>query len=156
MSLYSQWMVNTNLKPLDPKECEELPKAKMTRALQDAYKIASQNHGIDHFRAMLNAWQEEQEIIRQEMEEAEAEAERQAAERAARAEAEATEEAKEKKKKAPRKSKGAETDVDMDDTDAPKSSKKRKKDSESDAEAKVSFIAFAIGMQQHGESFGQT
>ena len=104
-SLYSQWMVNTNLKPLDPKECEELPKTKMTRALQDAYKIASQNHGIDHFRAMLNAWQEEQEVIRQELEEAEAEAERQAAERAARAEAEATEEAKEKKKKAPRKSK---------------------------------------------------
>ncbi|CAK4032726.1 Hypothetical predicted protein [Lecanosticta acicola] len=132
-----QWMVNTNLKPLNPKDCEELPKTKMTRALSDAYKIAAENHGIDHYRKMLVVWQEEIDAINRQAEEQQAEAERIAAEKAARAEAEATEDAKDKpKKKAPRKSKGADTDVEMDDADAPKSSKKRKKDAESDAEAK--------------------
>lgn len=134
-----QWMVNVNLTPLDPEECKTLPNTKMTKALQDAYKIASEDHDLEYFKGILRQWQDEEEMFRKAEEEAAIEAERLAAEEAAKAAEDAAKglEAKDKsKKKAPRKSKAADEDIQMEDADAPKSSKKRKKEAESDAETK--------------------
>ncbi|KAI5366441.1 Putative PWWP domain-containing protein [Septoria linicola] len=131
-----QWMVNTSLTPLEPEECLTLPKTKMTKALQEAYKVASEGHDIDFFKDVLRQHQQELEAIVQAQVEYE---ERLAAEAAARAEAAENGEdvtTKDKaKKKAPRKNKAADEDVDMEDADAPKSTKKRKKADESDADA---------------------
>lgn len=125
-------MVNTALSPLDPEECTTLPKGKMTKALADAYRLASEGHDINYYKGLLKQWQEDEKAIAEEQRELEAEAERKAQEKAEK------KAAAEKKKS--RKSKGGD-DVDMEDADAPKSTKKRKKDAESDAEgAKVSRI----------------
>lgn len=130
-----QWMVNTSLTPLDPDECNTLPKAKMTKALAEAYKVAAEGHDIDYFKDLLRQHQQDMERILQQQAEDE---ERRAAEAAARAEAAENDEAapKEKKKKGPRKSKAADEDIEMEDADAPKSTKKRKKVDDSDADAK--------------------
>ncbi|EME79093.1 uncharacterized protein MYCFIDRAFT_198959 [Pseudocercospora fijiensis CIRAD86] len=142
-----QWMVNTALTPLEPEECLKLPTTKMTKALQEAYQIASEGHDINYFKGILKLWQEEQEAFRIESERLAEEAERKAAEKAAKAEEDAAlaeEGEKKAKKKAPRKSKAADEDVDMVDADAPKSTKKRKKETESDADApKVSMTSEA-------------
>lgn len=127
--IFSQWMVNTNLTPLDPEECKNASKSKMTKALQNAYEIASENHDLQYFKDILVQWQEENEAFAKAEAAAQAEAERVAAEKALAASEEKT------KKKGSRKSKGAGEDEDMDDVEAPKSSKKRKKDVESDADA---------------------
>lgn len=135
-------MVNTSLTPLTPEECEAPTNAKMTKALKDAYKIASENHDLEHFKGILKTWQEEQALIEKELREQEEEAALEQ-ERKAQAAAEAAKkgdtEGKPPKKSKARKSKGGDDDVDMEDADAPpKSSKKRK--NESDAEgAKVSM-----------------
>ncbi|KAF2217777.1 hypothetical protein CERZMDRAFT_80456 [Cercospora zeae-maydis SCOH1-5] len=130
-----QWMVNTSLTPLTPEECKTLPKAKMTKALVEAYKVAAEGHDIDYFKDLLRLHQQELESYLQQQAEDE---ERRAAEADAKAAAAENGEAvpKEKKKKGPRKSKAADEDVDMEDADAPKSTKKRKKADESDADAK--------------------
>ncbi|KAK1818533.1 hypothetical protein LTR12_007092 [Friedmanniomyces endolithicus] len=133
------WMINTALTPLDPKECLEKPKAKMTKALQDAYKLGSEDHPMEYYKKLLNLWQEEEQKFAKEVAEREAEQARVAEEKkvqdAENAAKEETEEAKDKKKKkAPRKSKGGDDDLDMEDAEAPKSSKKRKKAADSDAE----------------------
>ena len=130
-------MVNTNLTPLDPSECETLPSSKMTKALSQAWKVAAQGHDLDYFKGLLKVYQEEQAQIEKEMREEEERKAREAEERKAREEEEAKEaaddEAKAKKKK-PRKSKGGDGDTEMEDADAPKSAKKRKKDAESDGD----------------------
>ncbi|KAK0805271.1 hypothetical protein LTR57_003596 [Friedmanniomyces endolithicus] len=133
------WMINTALTPLDPKECLEKPKAKMTKALQDAYKLGSEDHPMEYYKKLLNLWQEEEQKFAKEVAEREAEQARVAEEKkvqdAENAAKEETEEAKDKKKKkAPRKSKGGDDDLEMEDAEAPKSSKKRKKAADSDAE----------------------
>ncbi|KAM3419756.1 hypothetical protein BST61_g3089 [Cercospora zeina] len=138
MFLYTnefQWMVNTSLTPLTAEECKTLPKAKMTKALAEAYKVAAAGHDIEYFKDLLRVHQEEENLFLQQLAEEE---ERRAAAADARAEAAENGEAtpKEKKKKGPRKSKAAGEDVDMEDADAPKSTKKRKKADESDADAK--------------------
>ncbi|KXT04958.1 hypothetical protein AC578_10304 [Pseudocercospora eumusae] len=133
-----QWMVNTALTPLEPEECLKLPTTKMTKALQQAYQIASEGHDIDYFKDILKIWQEEQEAFRIESERLAEEAERKAIEKAAKAEEDAAlagEGEKKPKKKAARKSKAADGDVEMEDPEAPKSTKKRKKETESDADA---------------------
>jgi len=133
-------MINTALTPLDPKECLEKPKAKMTKALQEAYKLGAENHPIEYYKKVLNQWQEEEQKIAKEVAEHEAEqarlAEELKAQEAEDAEKLAVEEAAadKKKKKAPRKSKGGSEDVEMEDAEAPKSSKKRKKAADSDGE----------------------
>lgn len=132
-------MINTALTPLDPKECLEKPKAKMTKALQEAYKLGSENHPIEYYKKVLNMWQEEEQKIAKELAEQEAEqarlAEEMKAQEAEDAEKMAAEEAAKPKKKAPRKSKGGSEDVEMEDAEAaPKSSKKRKKAADSDGE----------------------
>lgn len=129
-------MVNTSLTPLDPEECKTLPQSKMTKALQNAYKIASENHDLQYFKDILKQFQEEEELLARQQAEAQAELERIEAERTAQAERDAEEGASKPKKKA-RKSKAADEDVEMQDADAPKSSKKRKSAADSDADSKV-------------------
>lgn len=142
-------MVNTSLSPLDPEECKTVPKSKMTKALTNAWKLASEDHDLAYFKNILKIWQEEQAAIEKEIREHEEEEARLAEERAAQAEKDAAEAAaqdevdKKAAKKKSRKSKGGDGDVDMEDADAPKSSKKRKKESESDGE-KVSRHQFAM------------
>ncbi|KAK0257495.1 hypothetical protein LTS09_007542 [Friedmanniomyces endolithicus] len=133
------WMINTALTPLDPKECLEKPKAKMTKALQDAYKLGSEDHPMEYYKKLLNLWQEEEQKFAKEAAEHEAEAARVAEEKKAQdaenaAKVETEEATDKKKKKAPRKSKGGDDDLEMEDAEAPKSSKKRKKAADSDAE----------------------
>lgn len=131
---YSQWMVNTSLTPLEPEECLERPKTKMTKALVEAYKIASEGHDIDFYKGLLRQHQQDMERYQQEKAELEERIAAEAAAKADAAETEAESALKEKKKKAPRKSKAADDDVEMEDADAPKSTKKRKKTEESDAD----------------------
>ncbi|SMR51380.1 unnamed protein product [Zymoseptoria tritici ST99CH_1E4] len=128
-----QWMNNTFLKPLNPEDCKN-PKGRMTKALLDAYRIASEDHELDYFKGILKQWQEEEIAARNAEAAYEAERLREEAEAAA-APKESGEDVKPKKKVA-RKSKGADEDVEMEDADAaPKSSKKRKKAEESDPDA---------------------
>ncbi|EMC94945.1 hypothetical protein BAUCODRAFT_123441 [Baudoinia panamericana UAMH 10762] len=132
------WMVNTALTPLEPEECKDKPKSKMTKALQNAYELAAEDHPLEYYKEMLVEWQKEMQKIRKEQAEWDAEQARLAEERAQKEAEEAAaaeaDEPKEKKKKAPRKSKGGDDDAVMEDAEAPKSSKKRKKEGESDAE----------------------
>ncbi|KAL1583840.1 hypothetical protein WHR41_07097 [Cladosporium halotolerans] len=126
------WLVNTGLSPLDPEECKSKPNAKMTKALQSAYDIASEGHDLDYFKKILAEFQEESARL-----EAEAQKKQEEAEAKAAAKAEKDAKAKDSKdKKKSRKSKGGadDEDVDMEDAEAPKSSKKRKKDAGSDGE----------------------
>ncbi|KAI7113272.1 hypothetical protein KC316_g19390, partial [Hortaea werneckii] len=129
------WLVNTGLTPLDPEQCKEKPKGKMTKALSSAYELAVENHDLQYYKDELKRFQEEHQQYLESVAEAEAEAERVAEEKAKAAEEAAKEEEKKPKKKA-RKSKGADEDVEMDDAEAPKSTKKRKKDAESETEGK--------------------
>ncbi|RMY23368.1 hypothetical protein D0865_16481, partial [Hortaea werneckii] len=131
------WLVNTGLTPLDPEQCKEKPKGKMTKALSSAYELAVENHDLQYYKDELKRFQEEHQQYLESVAEAEAEAERVAEEKAKAAEEAAKEEEKKPKKKA-RKSKGADEDAEMDDAEAPKSTKKRKKDAESETEGKVS------------------
>ncbi|KAK6435130.1 hypothetical protein LTR95_008681 [Oleoguttula sp. CCFEE 5521] len=133
------WLINSSLKPLDPEECHTKPQGKMTKALTEAYRIATEKHDLEYFKKILRDFDEETVRIAAEVAQKEEEAAARAAEKAEKASEESVEtEGKEKKKKAPRKSKGGDDeDVEMEDADAPKSTKKRKKDAESDGEGKV-------------------
>ena len=138
----STWLVNTGLTPLDPEECNSKTSGKMTKALQEAYSIATEGHDIDYFKKILADHQEELARIEAEAQKKQEEAEAKAAAKAEK-DAKAKEAAADKKKK-PRKSavKGNdEEDVEMEDAEAPKSSKKRKKEADSDGEGpKVSTV----------------
>ena len=137
----STWLVNTGHTPLDPEECNSKPSGKMTKALQEAYSIATEGHDIDHFKKILADHQEELARIEAEAQKKQEEAEAKAAAKADK-DAKAKDAAADKKKK-PRKSlKGdGEGDVEMEDAEAPKSSKKRKKEADSDGEGpKVSTV----------------
>ncbi|KAK4550392.1 hypothetical protein LTR36_003359 [Oleoguttula mirabilis] len=135
------WMINTALTPLKPEECNTMPKTKMTKALQNAYKLAAEDKDLAYYKSLLAQWQEEEKRFAEEYAELEAEEARLAEERVKAAEEAGKEEEeeatkKEKKKKAPRKSKVADDDIEMEDAELPKSSKKRKKEVDSDAEGK--------------------
>lgn len=123
--LYSAWIVNTNLTPLDASECKEVSEKNKSKQLYRAYQVAAEEHDLQHFKSLLA---DHQAALQQEIEEEEA---KEAAKEAAKAEKNA--------KKGKRKSKAAETDVEMEDVDDSKkakgSAKKRKKDAETDGEA---------------------
>ena len=133
----STWMVNTALTPLSPEECTPLPSTKMTKALKEAYKLASEDHDLDYFKGVLKVWQEEQAKYEQEQRELDEREAREAEERAQKEAEEAAakdqEETQAKKKPKSRKSKGGDGDVEMADGDTPKSSSKKRKN-ESDVE----------------------
>ncbi|KAL1990268.1 hypothetical protein VTN49DRAFT_6107 [Thermomyces lanuginosus] len=120
------WMPNTDLTPLDPEQCKNIPEKGKQKQLIAAYKIAAENHDLQYFKNLLA---EHQRAVQQEAEEREAEAARKAAQKAEK-------EARAAEKKKKRKS-TADTDVEMADAeeeDKKSKSKKRKKEAESDAE----------------------
>jgi hypothetical protein len=124
---YSVWIHNTDLTPLTPEECVDVPQKGKGKALIEAYKVAAEGHDLMFFKKTLD---EHYNAVQQDIEEKEAKL----AEKAAKAE--------QKKRKS--EAKADAEDVDMEDADADakpkKSSKKRKKeaDEEEDEDEKVS------------------
>lgn len=128
----SAWIPNTDLTPLDPASCRDVPEKGKSKQLLAAYAVAAEGHDLQYFKELLA---DHQRALQQELEEQEAQ---QAAKEAAKAEREA--------KKNKRKSMDIVDDledIDMEDAGEPKkpkSSKKRKKDAETDGEAeKVNY-----------------
>ncbi|RHZ61167.1 PWWP domain protein [Aspergillus thermomutatus] len=121
------WIPNTDLTPLDPASCKDVPEKGKSKQLLAAYAVAAEGHDLQYFKGLLA---DHQRALQQELEEQEAQ---QAAKEAAKAEREA--------KKNKRKSMDIVDDledIDMEDADEPKKpkiSKKRKKDAETDGEA---------------------
>jgi hypothetical protein len=130
--LYSAWIPNTDLSPLDPEQCKDVSEKGKQKQLIAAYKVAAEGHDLQYFKNLLA---DHQRAIQQEAEEREAAA----AEKAAlKAQKEAAKEAAKEEKKKKRKSVAAETeDVEMADAeegDKKAKTKKRKKDAGSDVE----------------------
>lgn len=130
--MYSAWIPNTDLSPLDPEQCKEISEKGKQKQLIAAYKVAAEGHDLQYFKSLLA---DHQRAIQQEAEEREAAA----AEKAAlKAEKEAAKEAAKEEKKKKRKSVAAETeDVEMADAeegDKKAKPKKRKKEAGSDVE----------------------
>ncbi|RHZ72627.1 hypothetical protein CDV55_107711 [Aspergillus turcosus] len=121
------WIPNTDLTPLDPASCKDVPEKGKSKLLLAAYAVAAEGHDLQYFKDLLA---DHQRALQQELEEQEAQ---QAAKEAAKAEREA--------KKNKRKSMDIVDDledIDLEDADEPKkakTSKKRKKDAETDGEA---------------------
>ena len=132
----SAWIPNTELTPLTPEECKDVPEKGKQKALKEAYEIAAENHDLAYFKTMLGehakAIQEDEEL---------------------RAQKEADKEAK-KARQAKRKSNATlaegdeadEMDIDEEGEPKPKASKKRKKSLDSDDEGKVSSSIIAHEM----------
>lgn len=126
----SAWIPNTDLSDLNPEECKEVSEKGKSKSLIQAYGVAAESHGLQHFKEML---QDHQRALQADLEE--------------REEREAAKAAKAEKKK--RKSEvAADDDVDMDDVEdgeeapKPKSSKKRKKEEDSEGETeKVRYVS---------------
>lgn len=116
--MHSAWVPNTDLTPLNPEQCKNVPEKGKAKTLLEAYKTCAEGHDLQYFKEMLM----QHEAALQEDEARKAE---KAAEKAAKAD--------KKKRKSEVK---PDEDVDMEDVDdAPKkSSKKRKKEAESDDE----------------------
>lgn len=131
----SAWIPNTDLTPLDPESCKNVPEKGKGKTLLAAYRVAAENHDLQYFKDLLA---EHQRAVQQEAEEREAKA-------AAKAAAKTQKEEKKKRRKSATAAEEAE-DIEMDEADhedheKPKSAKKRKKEAESDAEEeKVSKI----------------
>ena len=132
---HSAWHVNTDLSPLSLEDVkstvEEGKQGKKSKALWDAYKVASEAHDLVYFKNMLAEHEERRRQI--EAEEAEREAKKAA---------------KEAKKKS--KDTAGDEDVEMEDVGedgegTKKSSKKRKKETEDDGESgKVRHFPFPV------------
>ena len=126
----SVWIHNTDLIPLKPEDCKDVPQKGKGKALIEAYNVAAEGHDLMHFKKTLDEHYNaiEQDIAAKEAKEAE---------KAAKAE--------QKRRKS--EAKADTEDVDMEDADADakpkKSSKKRKKgvDEDDDEDEKVSHIA---------------
>jgi dihydroorotase-like cyclic amidohydrolase len=130
--LYSAWIPNTDLSPLDPEQCKDVNEKGKQKQLIAAYKVAAEGHDLQYFKNLLA---DHQRAIQQESEEREAAA----AEKAAlKAQKEAAKEAAKEEKKKKRKSVAAETEdaemVDADEGDKKAKTKKRKKEAGSDVE----------------------
>ncbi|KAK6364884.1 hypothetical protein LTS17_011788 [Exophiala oligosperma] len=122
MFLYTNefaWIHNTDLTPLNPEDCKDVPEKGKSKNLLAAYQVASEGHDIDFFKNMLN---EHNAALQADIDAKEA----REAEKAAKAD--------KKKRKSEAK---VDTDVEMGDAEAApkKSSKKRKKEADSDDEA---------------------
>lgn len=137
----SAWIPNTDLTPLDPESCKNVPEKGKGKTLLAAYRVAAENHDLQYFKDLLA---EHQRAVQQEAEEREAKA-------AAKAAAKAQKEEKKKRRKSATAAEEAE-DIEMDEADQedhekPKSARKRKKDAESDVEEeKVSRVTCRLGL----------
>ena len=123
----SAWIPNTELTPLSPEECKDVPEKGKQKALKEAYEIAAEDHDLSYFKTMLG---EHAKALREDEQ--------------LRAEKEAEKEAK-KARQAKRKSTATvtndeeadEMDIDEEGEPKPKATKKRKKSLDSDGEEKV-------------------
>jgi len=115
------WIPNTDLAPITPEDCAEVSEKSKTRALIEAYKTASEDHDLAHYRTLLE--DHEKAIAEDEEQRAEAEAEK-AAKKAAKAK---------RKSEATVADDADEMEVDDDDAERKPKSKKRKKELDSDA-----------------------
>ncbi|KIX94688.1 uncharacterized protein Z520_09734 [Fonsecaea multimorphosa CBS 102226] len=119
------WIHNTDLTPLTPDECKDVPEKGKGKALLGAYKVAAEGHDLQFFKTMLD---EHAAALQAEIDAKEA----REAEKVAKAE----------KKKRKSEAKAEPEDVEMEDADVDvepkKSSKKRKKevDEEEDEDEK--------------------
>ena len=114
-------MPNTDLTPIAVEDCQQVTEKGKTKALYEAYKVASEGHDLEHWKTMLA---EHQEAINED-------AERRAEREAKKAE---------KAEKARRKSEAAdEMDIDEEDEEEkkPKSKKRKKSMDAEDADEKV-------------------
>ena len=117
----SAWIPNTDLTPISPEDCKDVPEKGKSKSLLEAYAVAADAHDLNYFKTMLA---EHQEAM---VEDAERRAEREA----------------KKAQKAKRKSDAAAAaeadDMDIDDEEEGKpKTKKRKKSIGSDgADEKV-------------------
>lgn len=123
-------MPNTDLKPLNPEDCKDVPEKGKSKSLLAAYAIAAENHNLQYFKDLLL---EHEKALQLENEEREAKA-------AAKAEKES------RKKKRKSMDVVDDEDVDMEDVDdrgkTPKSSKKRRKSAaDTDVESEKVSIA---------------
>ena len=131
----SAWIPNTDLGDLSPEDCKEVAEKGKTKALIAAYKVASENHDLQHFKDVLaehaSAMQAEDE--RKEAREAE---------KAAKADRKRSK----RETKAVARDEDKDEDVEMEDLEEvpekKKSSKKRKKevDSDDDEAQKVGLL----------------
>jgi hypothetical protein len=122
MFLYTNefvWIPNTDLTPVSPEDCKDVPQKGKSKQLLEAYKVAAEGHDLLHFKKTLD---EHYNAMQQDLEAKEAKE----AEKAAKAE----------RKKRKSEVKADTEDVGMEDVDADsapkKSSKKRKKELEED------------------------
>ena len=120
---HSAWMPNTDLQPLSPEDCQDVPEKGKSKSLIEAYKIAAESHDLSYIKEILLDHQEQIAEDQQRVKERE----------------------EKKAAKAKRKSDAAaaveevdEMDVDEDEEEDKPKSKKRKKAAESDDEGKVS------------------
>lgn len=145
-------MVNTALTRLDKEELEGAKTAKMSKALQEAYEIAKEDHDLDYFKKMLADYQQAAKEAEEERLQKEAEKEAAAAEKKEKAEKAKAEKATKKSRKSNAGLDGDEMDVDA----TPKSSKKRKKEADSEGEGKPKktpkSIKLSAGKTPNGES----
>ncbi|KAL1958020.1 hypothetical protein VTO42DRAFT_5232 [Malbranchea cinnamomea] len=115
------WVKNTDLSPLEPEKCKDVPEKGKSKALIEAYKVAAEGHDLQYFKDLLA---DHQRLVEEEM--------RAAQERAAAKEAKR---AKSKRKSTAAKDEDEDIDMAASGEEAPKSAKKRKKDVESDGES---------------------
>ncbi|KIW86897.1 uncharacterized protein Z519_12519 [Cladophialophora bantiana CBS 173.52] len=111
------WIHNTDLTPLTPEECNDVPEKGKGKALLGAYKVAAEGHDLQYFKNMLD---EHAAALQAEIDAKEA----REAEKVAKAE----------KKKRKSEAKAEPEDVEMEEAEADaepkKSSKKRKKEAD--------------------------
>ncbi len=123
------WIHNTDLVPLKPEDCKDVPQKGKSKPLIEAYNVAAEGHDLLHFKKTLD---EHYNALQQDLDAKEAK--------------EAEKAAKVDKKKRKSDVKADTDDVDMEDVDADepkKSSKKRKKDAdeEEDEDEKVDHLS---------------
>ncbi|KAI5294307.1 hypothetical protein KEM55_006670, partial [Ascosphaera atra] len=124
------WICNTDITPLNPADCKDVSEKGKGKALIEAFRVASEGHGLDYFKKLLSDHQAAIEQEEEAIAAAQAEKERKAQEKAERAAAKAA-----TQKKGKRKSTAATDNEDDEEVSEKKSSaKKRKKDVDSDAD----------------------
>jgi hypothetical protein len=128
----SGWVPNTDLEELDPETVASAKMDKMRKDLQAAHDLASENHPLDHYKGVLQQFQEDM-IQQQKAKEAKAvtptkkkktakaEAEEEDVEMAGAADNDDESEVKEKKLKKRKAEESAEVSPKLDVTDTPSS-----------------------------------
>lgn len=120
----SGWVLNSNLTELSPEKAEDSVTDKMRKDLREAYLLAAENNPVEHYKDILQKFEEEL-----------------AAQEEARREAAAT-----PKKSKKGKAKAVDEDVDMVDADTSVSEKPKSKKRKAEEEASVRTPPFHLSM----------